>query len=130
MIGFWRYPTDIKSRYIREEPVKGTQALAQLDRQLRVFTTYSTGSFVLFAAHGNARVFVDSRADVYGDRILNQAYRAMYGRDWEKTFDDWQIDSAVVDRINPIASRLTEPPDWNLLAEDKSSLTFVKTALQ
>ena len=128
LIGLWRFPMDVRSRYLAAEPVRGARALAALDRPMNVFTTYSTGSFVLFTDPDDLKVFVDSRADVYGDAILRQSFRLTNAEDWEPLFESWHIDAAVVRRSDPLAAVLRVHADWELLAEDPSALTFVKPA--
>ena len=126
LLCFWRYPSDIESRYRQAEPVNGARALAAMDRPLRVFTTYNTGSSVLHASHGRLKVFVDSRADVYGDEILHQAREAAAGRGWQSLFDRWRIDAAVVERTSALAAILRRQVEWTLVAEDPRSLTFAR----
>ena len=128
LLALWRYPCDVRERYARAEPVRGSRALSALDRDLRVFTTYNTGSFVSFADPARLKVFVDSRADVYGDEILTDAYRAMCGTGWESLAERWDFDAAVVDRAYPLARVLSEHDDWTLLAKDASALTFLRRA--
>ena len=128
LAGLWRHYGDAGERYARFEPVNGARMLAALDHPVRVFTTYNTGSFVLFAAPDTAKVFVDSRADVYGDELLEQAYRARAGIGWESLFSPWDIDAAVVGRTDGLASILAGDDGWTLVAEDAHALTFLATA--
>ncbi|MBU0719140.1 MAG: hypothetical protein KJ749_12895, partial [Planctomycetes bacterium] len=92
----WEHPTAIQDRYAQEEPVNGARALRRLVQPLRVFTTYNTGSYILWTAPEHLRVFVDSRADLYGDEVLFGARRAMNGQGWQVLFDHWGVDGAVV----------------------------------
>ncbi|MCH8806683.1 MAG: hypothetical protein IH986_11415 [Planctomycetes bacterium] len=127
-VGFWRFPTDVQTRYAAAEPVRGAQALAQLARPLRVFTTYDTGAYVLWSAPARLRVFVDSRADVYGDPLLRIALDAMAGRRWERLFEQFNVQAAVLGRNDPLAAILADRSAWILLAEDVDALTFVSAA--
>jgi len=121
----WHHPTAIPDRYSQEEPVNGARSLARFAQPLRIFTTYNTGSYILWAAPEHLQVFVDSRADLYGDEVLFGARRAMNGQGWQVLFEHWGVDGAVVERCNPLAGILTEHKDWSLLAADTSTLTFV-----
>lgn len=125
----WEHPTPIRNRYAQVEPVNGARALGLLARPLRVFTTYNTGSFILWAAPEHLRVFVDSRADLYGDELLFGARRAMNGNGWRVLFEHWGVEGAVVERCNPLADILPLQADWSLLAEDPTALTFVRIDL-
>jgi hypothetical protein len=125
----WRFPCEVRTRYRLAEPVKGARALATMNMPLNVFTTYNTGSYVLWAAPERLRVFVDSRADVYGDALLRQADRTGSGQDWQQVFTRWRIDAAVLERSEPLADILAGDDRWRLLAEDPDELTFVRKDL-
>jgi hypothetical protein len=122
----WRYPSPVSARYAAAEPVAGARALAVLGQPRNVFTTYNTGSYVLFSAPGALRVFIDSRADVYGDELAADARNVQRGLGWKEMFARWNIDAAVLQRDDPLAAILLEEPDWQLLAEDTAALTFVR----
>jgi hypothetical protein len=130
LAGFWRFPGPIEYRYASAEPVYGAAALAALGRPLNVFTTYNTGSYVLFAGEGQLRVSADSRADVYGDDVLRQVDRARRGEDWESFFETWAVDAAIVERRDPLATILGGRGDWTLLGSDIDELTFLRRTAQ
>lgn len=125
----WRVPMPVDTRYSQAEPTSGARALAALNAPLRVFTTYNTGAYVLWSAPRRLRVFVDSRADVYGDELLGLADAAVQGRGWEALFREWDVQAAVVERRDPLARELTTHEDWRLLAEDPGEVTFVRVDL-
>lgn len=114
------------ARYAAVEPVAGARALALLDGEWRVFTTYNTGSYVLNAAPGRLRVFIDSRADVFGDELFAEMRRAQLGHDWQELFRRWDINAAVIERGDPLADLLCDDPAWRLLAKDPATLTFIR----
>ncbi|MCG3128003.1 MAG: hypothetical protein CHACPFDD_02876 [Phycisphaerae bacterium] len=128
LLAFWRYPCDAGARYLAVEPVRGTAALAELGRPLRVFTTYNTGAYVLWAGAGRLAVFVDSRADVYGDALLRRAEKAQQGVGWEATFEEFAVEVAVLERGDRLAGILRGATGWRVLAEDANALTFVRRA--
>ncbi|MCB9850834.1 MAG: hypothetical protein H6817_09035 [Phycisphaerales bacterium] len=122
----WDFPTNVQRRYDAAEPVAGARALSLFDGAWNVFTTYNTGSYVLHAAPGRLRVFVDSRADVYGDEICAAARWAATGKGWEELFERYNIKAAVLEKDDWLAAILRANPDWKLLAEDQSALTFIR----
>lgn len=133
MTVFWRLPCGAEERYARSEPVRGAHALAALagpGAPLHVYTTYNTGAYVLWTAPQRLLVFVDSRADVYGDAILMRAHRAMRGDNWDALFRQYDVDAAVVSRTDPLCRILGERGDWRTLAEDVATQTFVRSDLK
>jgi hypothetical protein len=129
LVGLWRFPTDVDTRYAQAEPVAGARALRELEAPMRVFTSYNTGAYILWAGPTELRVFVDSRADVYGDALLVEADLARQGRGWQTLFELWAIDAAVVERHDPLAEILAGRDDWVALAEDHDELTFLRRDL-
>jgi len=125
---FWQYPVTANERYARVEPVIGARALATFGQPRNVFTTYNTGAYVLFAWPQKLKVFVDSRADVYGDSIIMSARRARRGDQWQALFDQWDITAAVIARNDPLAKRLDASPEWRRLALDQQEVTYIKNA--
>lgn len=122
----WSFPTPVRERYARVEPVRGADMLAALGRDVRVFTTYNTGAYVLWRGGQHLRVFVDSRADVYGDDVLWRAHRAAAGIDWESLFAEQGIEAAVLERRERLCRTLRADPAWRVLAEDAGTLTFIR----
>lgn len=82
----------------------------------------------MWSAPDRLRVFVDSRADVYGDALLRIALDAMAGREWERLFEQFKVQAAVLGRNDPLAAILANQSAWILLAEDVDALTFVSAA--
>lgn len=122
----WNYPQNVFARYAAVEPVAGARALARLDGTWRVFTTYNTGSYVLHAAPGRLLVFIDSRADVYGDELFADMRHVQRGRGWEDMFERWDINAAVLEREDPLVDILRRHRAWHVLAEDPGAVTFIR----
>ncbi len=125
--GLWRYPMEIHKRYASREAVNGVKALCGLQRPLRVFTTHNTGSYVLFGCPKFVKVFIDSRPDVYGDKIFNEALAAMNGRGWEEIFTKWKIEAVVLQRQDKLTDILSKHTEWKVLANDTATVTFIRT---
>ena len=124
----WRYPSSINDRYAAAEPVVGGRALAALERPLNVFTTYNTGSYILWSAPNRLKVMVDSRADVYGDAIIHEVLDAQSGRNWQAVFDKRRIAAAVLENHDRLTAILASDPRWMTLARDAGSTTFIRAA--
>ncbi|MGE0481237.1 MAG: hypothetical protein AB7Q17_12265 [Phycisphaerae bacterium] len=124
--GLWSYPTTVRERYSRVEPVRGAALLAAKGRDVRVFTTYNTGAYVLWCGAQHLRVFVDSRADVYGDDVLWRAHRAAGGIGWEAVFAEYGIEAAVLERRERLCRILRSDRSWRVLAEDAATVTFIR----
>jgi hypothetical protein len=73
----------------------------------RMFNRYGDGGYLIYRLAPQARVVVDGRADVYGDRFLED-YVHVYagGADWQARFERLAVDFAVLPLDAPIRQLL------------------------
>ncbi len=84
----------------------------------RMFNDDKSGSCILLV-DPNAKVFIDTRFDFYGQAFLAEAAYTMSLRtDWRETFDHWDVDSAIVTREWPLAGALDSAGDFEKLFDD------------
>jgi hypothetical protein len=88
----------------------------------RIFNTYTWGGYLIWRGH---QVYVDGRADVYGDvGLLNfkQTYNVESG--WDEPLDRYRVDLVMVERDSRLATTLAEAPGWDLVFEDPIARVF------
>lgn len=88
-----------------------------------VFNEYSFGGFLIF--HG-VRPFIDGRADMYGDKFLDE-YTELTHPSRERvaqTFEQRGIQWAIVDAASPIRAAMETLPGWRLLYADKIAAVY------
>ena len=70
-------------------------------------------------------MFIDGRADVYGDAFIEyflQAYRG--GADWRAPLDKFDVRVVLVEPDAPLAMRLAEESAWRKVYEDKQAVIY------
>jgi len=73
----------------------------------KLFNRYADGGYLLYRLAPHARVVVDGRADVYGDRFITDYMRIYDGAaDWKEKFERLDIDLAVLPHDAPIRQLL------------------------
>jgi len=91
----------------------------------RLFNRYEWGGYI-----GQHRphelVFMDGRADVYGDELL-QMYVGIIGlrSDPQAELDRWGIDHVVFPPATPLADWLDASPRWERVYEDSTAVVWV-----
>jgi hypothetical protein len=97
-------------------PVEAQAYLHEQGRSVRVYNEYSWGGYLINTGYPDLRVFVDGRADVYGE-LVNEYVRAQAGRDWETTFKRYDVEYALVRPGTPLIAEL-RAAGWIPLVDD------------
>jgi hypothetical protein len=91
-----------------------------------MFNSYNWGGYLMFAAP-EYPVFVDGRTDLYGDAFLMQYLQTATGGDeWRATFEEYGINTAVIEKESGLARRLREEPGWQEVYSDTMASVFVR----
>ncbi|HXY48061.1 MAG TPA: hypothetical protein VEI01_01330 [Terriglobales bacterium] len=92
-----------------------------------IFNYYNWGGYLIWRLYPRYRVFIDGRADVYGDTVMRQFSEtyALEG-DWESPLDRWQINAVIVPADCPLAAALQTLPSWRVLFRDRMSLVMAR----
>lgn len=105
------YPTDA-IQYLKQNPPTG-----------RLFNSYNWGGFITWTLPDEP-VFIDGRADLYGDELINQWLDVVSaGENWESTLDHWKVDTVIVEPSWPITNFLMAT-GWQLTYEDELAVVF------
>ena len=93
----------------------------------KVFTCLLYTSLI-WRLYPSTRVFIDGRADLYGEQLLDQfADTYQFKGAWQQTFERWGIDTVIVPSDSALATGLRSSPGWKVAYED--SQAAVLTAL-
>ena len=112
---------DFAERY----PVAAVEFLKEEMPEGNMFNTYNYGGYLIWALE-EYPVFVDGRADLYGDEIILPLYRVLTGsREWEQLFDEWEIGFVIVEPEVYLVPNL-ERAGWQKVYEDE--LAVILTA--
>jgi hypothetical protein len=90
-----------------------------------LFNHYDWGGYLIWKLYPGARVFVDGRADVYGDVFLQQVMKTyQLNGDWQKELTRWEVGAVIVPPESALASGLRIHPDWTHQYEDSKAVVF------
>jgi hypothetical protein len=112
---------DFEERY----PVAAVDYLKEVKPEGNMFNTYNYGGYLIWALD-EYPVFVDGRADLYGDEIILPLYRILTGsEEWVEVFDEWEIGFVIVEPEAYLVPNL-EHAGWQLIYQD--DLAVILTA--
>jgi hypothetical protein len=92
----------------------------------RIFNRYEWGGYI--GQHRpNELIFMDGRADVYGDELLKQYVRVIgLDGDPQEVFDRYEIDYAVIPPDWELAGWFDESPLWERVYTDDTAAIWVR----
>ena len=90
-----------------------------------LFNSYNWGGYLIWKLYPDYQVYIDGRADVYGDSFIFQyleIYRSQPG--WEQALASKSINLVLVEPRSGIANALKQSSKWIIAYEDSISVVF------
>lgn len=88
------------------------------------YNTYGWGGYLIWRG---IRVFVDGRADVYGDEFLSRYLEAFrLKEEWRQPLDEYNVVYVLVERSNPLGTLLEASGQWQQTYADDVAWVFVR----
>lgn len=93
-----------------------------------VFNHYDWGGYLIWKLYPEARVFIDGRADLYGEHLLKQfADTLQLKGDWKQTLNQWHVNTVVVPTNSALAQVLRREAGWTISYRDRQAAIFTDT---
>lgn len=109
-------------------PEKAVEALRSRDFGGKVFAYYDWGGYTIYKLYPEYRVFVDGRADLYGDDLLQQFQTAVQLRTgWREVLDRWSVRAVLLPHYCALVQALVLDPSWHLEYGDSQALLLVRS---
>ena len=113
------------SRIDSNYPVNGVAWLREHEPQGKLFNSYNWGGYLLWTLPEYS-VFIDGRADLYGNEILGQWQDVVNAREnAEEILNTWQVNIVFIEPYWDIVPVLKEK-GWHVKYEDKSSIILIR----
>jgi hypothetical protein len=114
---------------VQQFPQKAVEALRSRDLGGEVFAYYDWGGYTIYEAYPKYRVFVDGRADLYGDDLLQQFQTAVQLRTgWREVLERWNLRVVLVPPYCALAQALVLDPNWHVEYRDSLALLLLRTS--
>jgi len=91
-----------------------------------LFNSYDWGGYLIWKLFPQ-RVFIDGRADLYGDTFMEQYSNTYYvTRDWQQSLDRWKIQTVVVPSNAPLLAVLQSTGGWKTEYSDPQATVLCR----
>jgi hypothetical protein len=111
----------------REFPQAAVNWIQQNKPEGNLFNSYNWGGYIIWHLFPQYPVYVDGRADIYGDKFLFaylDIYHARSG--WEKELETQAVRLVLVEPESGLAIALQRSPNWDLVYNDQLCVVYIK----
>ncbi|MGC2187111.1 MAG: hypothetical protein WA607_01700 [Candidatus Sulfotelmatobacter sp.] len=111
---------------IEHFPVRAVAFLRNHPPSGRIFNHYDWGGYLIWKLYPSTPVFIDGRADLYGQQLFDQfAETYQFKGEWQQPFLRWGIDTVIVPSDSALATGLRSSPGWTVSYEDPQAVVLI-----
>jgi hypothetical protein len=107
-------------------PAAAVDWIIQHHPEGNIFNTYGWGGYLIWRLYPECRVYIDGRADVYGDPFINEYLRIEGGKPgWDASLSLDGVQIVLIEPGSSLAKDLRQSQDWEIAFSDEQSILFV-----
>ena len=92
-----------------------------------ILNHYNWGGYFIWKLYPQYQVFMDGRADVYGDRLMDEFAASYYLTDsWKTPLEEWGIRTLILPPDAPLITALQSQPDWQQIFADSEAIILTR----
>ena len=90
---------------------------------------YNWGGYLIWQLYPQYQVYIDGRADLYGDSFLQEFASTYYlrGSSWRSGLERWGVRTVVLPPDAPLVTALSSLPDWKVVFSDPQATVLTRT---
>src|SRR5450631_2460185 len=117
------------AREAEQFPQQAVAFLRASDQPKRILVYYDWGGYAIWKLYPEYRVFVDGRADLYGDDLLRQSIKTVVDlrTGWRDVLDSWKVEAVLVPPTCALAQALLLDPGWHAAFSDSKAIILLRT---
>jgi len=122
--------TRLLSNPLRDDlyPVAAVQFLQQNELPSHVFCQYRHGGFLIWNLFPRYRVFVDGRADVYGEQLLREYDAIITGESgWDRLLTLRGACLALIPRDEKLTPKIEDDGHWERVYRDAATDVYIRS---
>jgi hypothetical protein len=114
----------------KELPAGAVSFLAAQRPPAPILNHYNWGGYFIWRLYPEYRVYIDGRADLYGDAFMDDLATTYYlrGDSWRSPFAKWGIRTVVLPPDAPLVTALRASPDWKTIYADSQAVVLTNKA--
>ena len=92
-----------------------------------IFNWYDWGGYLIWKLYPERLVYIDGRADVYGDAFIKEFLQASKGEgDWREPLSRYNVRTVIIKPDSPLSHLLQREEGWSKAFEDKQAVVLIK----
>jgi len=108
-------------------PEEGVNFIRDRYPNARIFNEYSWGGYLIYALYPKQKVFIDGRADVYGESLMNQYASVVQVKpNWREVLEQHQIDLIIIEKDSALSVLLDAAGGWEKVFSGSVEDVFAK----
>ncbi len=123
----WHFAKHQRTYEAIRNPVAAVDFLKSQRLPGPIYNRYGWGGYLIYRLYPEYRVYIDGRADVYGDSFFMETMN-MYGglHNWREPLDRVQVRTILISPGVPMATLLAGDSDWTKIYEDPQAVIFIR----
>jgi len=125
----WHFATH-QSNYVSiRNPIAAVEFLKSNRLPGPIYNRYGWGGYLIYQLYPDYRVYIDGRADVYGDAFFTETMHVYDGiGNWREPLDKYGVRTVIIDTNVAMSTLLRNDSQWSKVYEDDQAVIFVRGA--
>ena len=115
-----------KQAEAREFPAAAVSFIANAHPPAPLLDHYNWGGYFIWKLYPEYRVYIDGRADVYGDAFMDEFAATYYvrGQSWQMPLQKWHIRTVALPPDSPLVTALQAIAGWKTIFADREAVVL------
>jgi hypothetical protein len=123
----WHFAAHQPAYEARSYPATAVDFLQEKRPAGPIYNQYGWGGYLIRRLYPDYRVYIDGRADVYGDEFMVESQRTYEGGSrWREVLDGRAVRTVIIRPHAPLATLLREDTEWQKIFEDQQAVIFTR----
>jgi len=113
----------------KEFPSAAVAFLAHARPSAPIMNHYNWGGYFIWKLYPEYKVYIDGRADVYGDSFMDEFASTYYvkGSSWRSPLQKWGLQTIVLPPDAPLVTALSDEPGWERVFSDRLAVVLTRS---
>ncbi|MEN8168668.1 MAG: hypothetical protein ABFS08_00415 [Pseudomonadota bacterium] len=109
------------------QPVDAVDFIKKAGIQGNVLNAYNNGGYLIYSLYPDSKVFIDGRADLYGDQLFSEYQIIKTGAEgWEEVIEKYEIDYVIFDTKTTLVGSLDRSNEFKLIYRDRRFSVYLR----
>ena len=122
----WHFATHQRNYAELRNPVAAVEFLKSQHLPGPIYNRYGWGGYLIYQLYPDYRIYIDGRADVYGDAFFTEAVHTYDGLgNWREALDKYNIQTVIIEPDVALTLFLrNDDQEWSKVYEDDQAVIF------